>query len=274
MKKVKAVYFSPTDTTGKVVCRIASRWAELLGLSCGQVDFTLPSGRVRPLVFAADELVVLGTPVYAGRVPNVLLKYLQTMRAEQTMGVPVVVYGNRNYDDALMELRDLMENAGIRTIGAAAFIGEHAFSRVLAAQRPDSEDMAKMDAFAMRLAQKTASLKENGLPSDPVAVKGEPFPYRGYYQPRDRYGLAVNILKVKPLVNEKCTDCKRCAEVCPMGSIMRGNVREYSGICIKCGACIKKCPEGARYYLDEGYLYHQHELEVMYARRAEPESFL
>ena len=43
--------------------------------------------------------------------------------------------------------------------------------------------------------------------------------------------------------------------------------------CIKCGACIKKCPQGAKYYEDPGYLYHKTELEEMYTRRAEPEMF-
>lgn len=72
-----------------------------------------------------------------------------------------------------------------------------------------------------------------------IEVKGTPDPYRWYYQPRDRQGNPVDIRKVKPLTNEKCTDCKICAKVCPMGSISFENVREIPGICIKCCACIK-----------------------------------
>ncbi|MDO4842978.1 MAG: hypothetical protein Q3982_09905, partial [Phoenicibacter congonensis] len=64
-----------------------------------------------------------------------------------------------------------------------------------------------------------------------------------------------------------------CARVCPMGSINPENVKEFIGICIKCGACIKKCPMQAKYYEDAGYLYHQHELEEGYTRRAEPAIF-
>ena len=52
------------------------------------------------------------------------------------------------------------------------------------------------------------------------------------------------------------------------------DVRAFRGICIKCGACIKKCPKGAKYYDDPGYLYHKEELELGYARRAEPALFL
>lgn len=253
---------------------IAEKLSAQLNLPCAQIDFTLPAARVNPLVFGGGDIVVLGTPVYAGRVPNVLLKYLQTMRGAGAVGIPVTVFGNRNYDDALIELRDLMENAGIRTVAAAAFVGEHAFSRVLGACRPDAEDLATAEHFALSVAEKMADISQNGLPTSPVFVEGTPFPYRGYYQPRDRHGVAINILKVKPLVNDRCDNCKRCAELCPMGSISRDNVREYTGICIKCGACIKGCPQNARHYQDPGYLYHRHELEALYTRRAEPALFL
>ena len=62
--------------------------------------------------------------------------------------------------------------------------------------------------------------------------------------------------------------------MCPMGSIRADNVAEVAGICIKCCACVKGCPTGAKYFTDEGYLYHRHELEEMYARRGEVEMFL
>lgn len=280
MNNVKAVYFSGTGTTRMTVCHIAWELARRFSLPFSEVDFTLPAGRLSPLVFNQEDLVVMGTPVYAGRVPNVLLKFLQTMQGAGAVGIPVVLYGNRNYDDALIELRDLMENAGMKTIAAAAFIGEHSFSKVLAAGRPDQVDEAKMDEFAAQVAEKIFRnhlADEAGVPDfpHPVFVEGTPFPYRGYYTPRDRHGNGIDIRKVKSLVNDKCTDCKICADVCPMGSISRDDVREYTGICIKCGACIKKCPENARYYVDEGYLYHQHELEAMYGeRRAEPFFFL
>ena len=42
-------------------------------------DFTLPDARTSVKTFGPDDLVVFGTPVYAGRVPNVLVKYLHTV---------------------------------------------------------------------------------------------------------------------------------------------------------------------------------------------------
>ncbi len=107
-----------------------------------------------------------------------------------------------------------------------------------------------------------------------IVVPGTPYPYRGYYKPRDRAGNMIDIRKVKPIVNSACDHCGICARVCPMGSIDCKDVSLYINICIKCGACIKKCPKHARYYEDEGYLYHKQELEEEFKRRAEPEMFL
>lgn len=261
-KKIWAMYFSPTGTTEKIVRCVAD---VLAGSGEAEVfDFTLPQARAEGKSFTADDAVVFGVPVYAGRVPNVLLKYLDTVQGSGALAVPIVLYGNRNYDDALIELRNILEKHGFRTVAAAAFIGEHSFSKILAAGRPDEADMKLARDFASKIV-----LEDRGM----IQVKGED-PIRGYYQPRDRKGVFIDIRKVKPLTADSCDDCKLCAQVCPMGSISVDNVREFTGICIKCGACIKKCPQGAKYYEDEGYLYHKHELEEGYTRRAEPELFL
>lgn len=272
-KKVWAVYFSATDTTKKTVLTIADEAARLLGAEREDYDFTLPGMRENGFAAGKDDLVIFGTPVYAGRVPNVLLKYLATIQGNGALAVPVVLFGNRNFDDGLIELRDILENTGFHTVAAAAFVGEHSFSKTLAAGRPDADDMKEALAFAGKVAEKVKGLPEGEVPA-PVEVEGVPHPYRGYYQPRDRKGVSIDIRKVKSLVSDACDDCKICADVCPMGSISHENVREYTGICIKCGACIKKCPKQARYYEDEGYLYHQHELEEGYTRRAAISLFL
>ena len=75
---VAAVYFSATDTTKTVVSRIAQRTADLLDVPVRTVDFTLPGARKTVTAFAENELVIFGVPVYAGRIPNLLLPFVQS----------------------------------------------------------------------------------------------------------------------------------------------------------------------------------------------------
>lgn len=270
--KIWAVYFSGTGTTRRTVERIAGGIASRLNLPAESTDFSRPAVRQETLGFGEKDLVVFGTPVYAGRVPNVLLPFLrERIVGGGALAVPVVLFGNRNYDDALIELRNILAADGMHPIAAGAFVGEHSFSRVLGADRPNAEDEALMDEFAARVAELAAGL--DAAPVKSVAVRGQE-PLRPYYTPRDRAGNPINILKVKPKTDlSRCGGCGLCADLCPMGSIDPADVSAVRGICIKCCACVKGCPTGAKFFDDAGYLYHQHELEAQYARPAENEVF-
>ena len=269
--KVWAVYFTGTGNTKKTVCTVAKAACQVLGCPFEEYDFSLPAAREQELAFSEADLVVFGTPVYAGRVPNVLLPYLtKNVKGNGALAIPVVTYGNRNFDDGLMELRNLMISNGLAPIAAGAFVGEHSFSTTLGAGRPDAEDLSLARSLGEKAAEKICS----GTADTPVAVEGED-PIRPYYTPRDRNGNPINILKVKPVTDtSKCVNCGMCARICTMGSIDPKDVTSVTGICIKCCACVKRCLRGAKYFEDAGYLYHQHELEDIYARRSESKIFV
>lgn len=304
-KKVRAMYFTGTGTTAKVTVCIADCLQKELGRACGEIaasdsggifsgvsfgreddiNFSPKQAREKEYAFDEEDILVFGVPVIAGRVPNVLLKFLDTLKGGGAMAIPVVLYGNRNFDDALIELRNILEDKGFNTVAAAAFIGEHSFSEILAAGRPDAGDMRKAGEFSKDAADKILYIIRTGeADSDgirtvleeicPVEVEGCE-PVRPYYKPRDRHGEHINILKVKPKLNEdKCSKCGKCAEICPMGSISMDAPGIVEGICIKCCGCVKGCPQKALYFDDAGYIYHKEELEAMYAERREPALFL
>ena len=269
IRQVWAVYFSPTGTTKKVVSVMAEALGKGLGCAVQHRDFTAIQSRQMPMTFTSDDLVVFGVPVYAGRVPNILLPYLNTLQGNDAVAIPVVMFGNRSYDEALKELRNLLLAQGFYTVAAGAFVGEHSFSTVLGHGRPDNADLALVCSFADRVKEKLRTSDS----MQPVMLREEG-PVRSYYQPLDQKGAHIDIRNVRPKVNSDCDNCGLCVALCPMGAIVPTDVSRYINICIKCGACIKGCPKGARYYDDPGYLYHKLDLEQTYSRRAEPEWFL
>lgn len=267
-RKVSAFYFSATGTTKKITERLALKISSLKGQdSLEAVDFTLPESRKNQYSFSAEDTVVVGVPVIAGRVPNVLLKFLNTVKGNGATAVAIVMYGNRNYDDALMELMDILEEDGFHVAAGCAFIGEHSFSDTLAKNRPDEEDLITADDFAAKIMDKIN--KSEIHETKDISAKEKT--YRDYYKPRDREGNPVDFRKITPKTSSACKDCKICAEVCPMGSIDHEDVAILNGICIKCCACIKKCPEHAKYFDDVNFIKHKTELEEEYEARKLPE---
>lgn len=269
IKRVCPTFFSGTGTSKKIAMTVAKRICEKLEIGRPVVyDFTPLKSREKPLKFIQGDLVVFAVPVIAGRVPNLLLPFLNSLEGSGAYAVPVVLYGNRHYDDALVELEDILKTSGMVVIAGAAFIGEHSFSKKLAAGRPDESDLALAIEFAEVISKKIIEGKLRPLAK---SVLPGVRPYRFYYQPRDRHGNPIDIRKVKPKTNNNCTDCKLCARICPLGSIDFADTSKIPGICMKCCACVKLCPKQAKYFGDPGYIFHKEELEELYERRASPE---
>ena len=126
--KVRAMYFSGTGTTAKITTSMAySIYSHMKDCEAevakeADINFSPKKAREKEYVFDENDIVVFGVPVIAGRVPNVLLKFLDTLKGGGAMAIPVVLYGNRNFDDALIELRNILEDKGFHTVAAAASI--------------------------------------------------------------------------------------------------------------------------------------------------------
>lgn len=270
---VTAVYYSATGNTGLVTKTVAGRLAEALGLPLHTVDFTLPAARQESHVFGPQDLVVFGMPVYAGRVPNKLLGYLQSgFTGTGALAVPVVTFGNRNFDNGLMELRNELTAHDFFPVAGAAQPAQHVFSEKLATGRPNQTDLDRLGAFARSVAEKLQA--PDFAPAGPVAVAGDD-PVGPYYTPLGTDGKPAVFLKAKPRTDpDKCDRCGICAAACPMGSIPAEDPTTVTGICIKCQACVKKCPTGAKYFDDPAFLSHVAMLEANYTRPSEARFFL
>ncbi len=233
MDNIKLIFFSPTGGTKKIVQAIAS------GIShknLDSIDITKKTVRqTAPLKFS-KELLIIGVPVYAGRVPVTALEYLRKVQADKCPAVIVAVYGGRDFEAALFELKLECQRVGIEPFAAAAFIAEHSFSTSnikIEKGRPDEYDYTYCKEFS----RKINVILKSELSGSQLQVPG-----RTVLKP------AHPILPgVIPYTDpKKCTRCMKCVEVCPTDAIDKYNpIFIDKEKCIKCCACVKICPEGA-----------------------------
>ncbi len=264
INSAKLIYFSPTQTTRKIIEGIAQG---VKPVTVEHLDLTPPEARTLELLEIHDELAIIGSPVYSGRLPAEAIPRLRRLKGNGAPAVVVVVYGNRAYDDALRELRDIVSEAGFKTIAAGTFIGEHSFSNnaaPIAVGRPDAEDLRKAKEFGRMIREKMTNmpaLRE----MVPTQVPGN-FPYK------ERGGLS----NVSPVTQETaCTKCEKCASVCPTAAItVRDTVVTDRSLCIKCCACIKTCSTGARTMEDPRIRQVAEQLSMNCRKRQEPETYM
>lgn len=149
------VYFSGTGTTEKTVKTIAHRLSNRLNIPIFEDCINAPSARERVRVFPENDIVLVGMPTYAGRLPNKIAPFFSNkMNGDRTVAIPVVLFGNRSFDNSLAELCGLLTANHFRIPAAGAFVGQHCFSAKLATGRPNSNDLVEMEQFADRIADR------------------------------------------------------------------------------------------------------------------------
>jgi ferredoxin len=257
--KVELIYYSPTGTSKKVLEGVAKG----LGIKgVEHIDLTPIEAVTKSHSVPARELAVIAVPVYGGRVPIVAAQRLKTVKGNGTPAVIVTLYGNRAFEDALIELKDIATEQGFKPVAGAAFIGEHSFSNdstPIAVGRPDKEDLEKAKAFGEKVKTKIEGMEK------PVEVN---VPGNKPYRERNP------VPRAPETTVETCTLCGACAEVCPTKAVtVTDKVETVKENCSACSACVKACPTGARVWTNEGVKKAAVWLVTNYSKRREPEFF-
>ncbi|MBI9105603.1 MAG: 4Fe-4S binding protein [Spirochaetales bacterium] len=256
-KKIILMYFSPGGTTKKTLENIAK------GMDAEKVehlDLTNFDKRWERRVFEKDEFVLFGMPAYFGRMTPSAKEIFNRTLANNTSCVSVVVYGNRAYEDSLLELKNSAEDCGFKVIGAAAFVAEHSFNNGVAVGRPDESDTEKQIEFGREIAKRLGDMVDPD--NIHLEVPGD-FPYKNAMDP-----------PIAATADDKCINCGKCVENCPVKAIDPNDPKKTDKFrCILCNRCIKDCPEGAREIRVPHYQEQVEFLTAMAQERREPEIF-
>lgn len=221
------IVFSPTGGTQRVADIITESW----GKPIRKIDLTDTGLKTTRL--EKEDLAVIAVPSFAGRVPALAAQRLAEVHGNQARCVIVCVYGNRAYEDTLIELKDIAEQCGFRVIAAISAVAEHSIIHEYAAGRPDGLDQDELRNFAEKIMEK---LNRSGVDSASVPEVPGNHPYK-------KAGGASLV----PKADEKCNGCGLCAEICPAQAISKENLKATDAQkCISCMRCVARCPQAAR----------------------------
>ncbi len=263
MTKLNLLYFSPTGTSQTVVREISTHFDDAI---VKEWNLT-PIANYTSDIVLNDGLTIIAMPVYAGRLPEVALDVLPKVKANGLPAVVIAVYGNREYEDALLELKEESEKCGFEVMAAAAFIGEHSYSskeKPIAINRPDIDDRQKCADFAALIKDKIN--RPEAYPQALMVPGNHPYKERNP-KPKDLY----------PSTNtDDCSVCGECVSVCPTSAIQINNttIETNGDDCIWCCACVKSCPEEARIFNNPVINAIQERLYTNCQQRKEPAFFL
>lgn len=223
---IHQIMFSPTGGTRRVceyICEGIDQKPFVTDLCVKEVQIRLPE-------IHEEDLVIIAMPVFAGRVPALAVDRFKRIQSNHAKCVVVAVYGNRAYDDALLEMQDVATGMGFRVIAAVSAVAEHSIARIYAAGSPDAEDRKELAAFGVAIINKV----EGTDTYKPLALPGNR-PYR-----------AGNVGPF-PTADERCNGCGTCQKLCPADAIPTDNLRSVNKeTCISCMRCLSVCPTKAR----------------------------
>lgn len=245
---VQSLYFSPTGSTRRIVEAIAAGTGVP---SLAPISVTTPRERDYFSGHIDGDLLIVGVPVYTGRIPAFVLSPLSKADGAGRWALPVAVCGNVRMGTCLAELCVILKRQGFTVPAAGNFFAQHSFACEdfpMAKGRPDQDDLRQAAEFGRRVVSRIAEGAE-----EITCVYGRYLYIRMYVSgSTEATGFASMPERHRPTVRVSehdtalCDDCGSCVDVCPTGSIDPESYHVEDETCIRCFACTSVCASGAK----------------------------
>ena len=215
------VVFSPTGGTRKVADAVMD------GVSKDRIyiDLSEPGFKGTDVQIGDGDIVVIAVPSFGGRAAPLAMQRLKLLKGNGARCVLVCAYGNRAYEDSMVEMQDVATSIGLKVISTIAAVTSNSIVPEYGAGRPSKKDLEELTRFGTEVASKDTPV--SSVPGNRLYKK--------------ELGT-----KLAPQPTSACNKCGKCAASCPTNAIDTVTFKANKSACVSCMRCIRDCDQDAR----------------------------
>lgn len=244
--KINIIYFSGTGNTKYVGDYLGKK------LSNGDNEVKINSIDKNPKIDEDTELLILGGPIYAGNVPEKMIRWV--LRNVPNKNIDCIVYstsaGLKNAN-GVISLAKKLEKKGYNILSKDTYVMPRNFYFGSYEKNTDKEikDMVeevdkKMDALIDKINEKSLTPLEK-------YTKG----VLGKDLLAETFSVMARFMGKNFSVDDTCVKCGLCVKNCPENNIVFNDNKniKFLNKCMLCTRCIHNCPKNAINYKGEKY---------------------
>lgn len=202
------------------------------------------------------DLLILGGPIYAGNIPEKMIRWI-LRHIPQTTNTKAVVYttsaGLKNAN-GVTSMGDKLIKKGYELLATPIYEMPRNYYFDGYEQTPYEEALEKIRHTTERIGEEMLEM----LTSNSIVIEEKVL----------KYDLLEEVMSVMTrfmgknyVIGSSCIQCGLCQKSCPMSNINLSKKKAYGLKCMMCTRCLHQCPVNAITY--KGIAQEQYKLQVL-----------
>lgn len=236
--EIGIIYFSGTGITQKYAEYMKNE-LENIGHGVSTINILIDKEKTRSFRVENYDALIFGFPIYGGRLPIPVEKWIETLTVTSKKCSMYFTYGARANENGNQVAYFLLNEAGFTVVLSAEFIGAHSYNVaegwLLADDRPNEEDFKVAKEFVNSSIERFTKEKIDFK----VDMRGFKYKKRDYIKRGGPFAIFL------PYRDSECSMCLLCEENCPTNAFNAESGQASDIKCISCMYCLKNCPDQA-----------------------------